>query len=175
MNIRLLPLMIALAVVAGCGQPATPGDAGTGAGAPATLTDADKAKIQEETDKFVAAFNAGDFDAMMTCYTADGVLMPPNAPAATGREAIKTFISTMPKVKEFSITNGEIEGTGDRAIVYGTFAITFVMPDGTEVADKGKFIEVREKQADGTWLMTHDMFNSDMPMEMPAPAPVKKT
>ncbi len=175
MNNRVLPLIIALAVVAGCGQPATPGDAGTGAGAPATLTDADKAKIQESTDKFVAAFNAGDFDAMAACYTADGVLMPPNNPSVTGHEAIKAFIASMPKVKDFSITHDEIEGTGDRAIVYGKFAITFVMPDGTEVKDKGKFIEVREKQTNGSWLMTHDMFNSDMPMEGPAPAPVKKS
>jgi len=171
MNIRLLPMVIAIAVVAGCGQPATPGDAGTGAGetAPATLTDSDKASIREQTDKFVEAFNAGDFDTMMTLYTEDGVLMPPNSPAVTGREAIKAFISTMPKVKDFSITTDEIEGAGDRAIAYGTFALTFVMPDGTEMKDHGKFIEVREKQADGSWLMTHDMFNSDMPMEGPTP------
>ena len=173
MNKTLLPILLGLAVVAGCSQPATPGDAGSGAGAPATLSDADKAGVQETTDKFVAAFNAGDFDAMAACYTEDGVLMPPNNPAVSGRAAIKEFIGSMPKVKDFSSTIGEIEGTGDRAIVYGTFAITFVMPDGTEMKDNGKFIEVREKQSDGSWLMTHDMFNSDVPMEMPAP--VEKT
>jgi uncharacterized protein (TIGR02246 family) len=173
MKNRVVPLIIALAVVAGCGQPATPGDAGTGAGAPVTLTDADKANIQEQTDKFVAAFNAGDFDAMAACYIEDGVLMPPNNPEVAGRAAIKTYIGTMPKVKDFSITNGEIEGAGDTAIVYGTFALTFVMPDGTEMKDHGKFIEVRERQSDGTWLMKRDMFSSDMPIEMPAPEPAK--
>ena len=175
MNKTTLPLLLALTLAAGCSPPATPGDTGGAGPAPAAaLSDGDKAKIQENTDKFAAAFNAGDFDGMSACYTEGGVLMPPNAPEAKGRKAIKEYIQTMPPAKDFKITVDSIEGTGDRAIVTGTFSVTFVVPKGPEVKDKGKYIEVREKQADGTWLMSRDMFSSDLPMGGPVAPPKAK-
>lgn len=137
-----------------------------------SISDADKASFQESSNKFTVAFMAGDFDTMANMYTTDGVLMPPNSPEAAGREAIKKFLGSMPGVKDFSIAITNVDGSGDTAIVVGTFAITFVMPDKTEAPDKGKFIEIRKKQADGTWLMSRDMFSSDMPMAM-EPAPKK--
>ena len=34
--------------------------------------------------------------------------------------------------------------------------------DGASVEDVGKYIEIRRKQADGSWLLDVDMFNSDL-------------
>jgi ketosteroid isomerase-like protein len=45
-------------------------------------------------------------------------------------------------------------------------------PDGKPMKDRGKFIEVWKKQADGKWKVVADMFNSDIPL--PAPEPPKK-
>jgi ketosteroid isomerase-like protein len=38
------------------------------------------------------------------------------------------------------------------------------------VADTGKFIEVWLKQADGTWRLAWDIWNSDIPLPPPPPA-----
>ena len=37
------------------------------------------------------------------------------------------------------------------------------MPDGTAVPDAGKYLEIRRRQPDGRWLLSHDMFSSDSP------------
>jgi ketosteroid isomerase-like protein len=48
----------------------------------------------------------------------------------------------------------------------------FTMPDSTKVPDTGKFMDIRRRQADGRWLFTHDIFNSDIPLPTePAPTP----
>ena len=44
-------------------------------------------------------------------------------------------------------------------------------PPGAEpVHEAGKYIEIRKKQADGSWLLYRDIYNSDMPA-IPAPPP----
>ena len=35
------------------------------------------------------------------------------------------------------------------------------------VADRGKFVEVWKKQADGKWKVVADIFNSDLPAAPP--------
>jgi ketosteroid isomerase-like protein len=37
-------------------------------------------------------------------------------------------------------------------------------PTGTSVNDRGKYLEVWKKQADGTWKCVMDMWNSDLPL-----------
>ena len=56
----------------------------------------------------------------------------------------------------------EIEGRGDLAYVRGTYTMT-LHPDGAPepVEDAGKYLEIRRKQSDGSWLYVADMFNSD--------------
>ena len=43
-------------------------------------------------------------------------------------------------------------------------------PKGTPTIDKGKYIEIWKKQADGSWKLAMDMLNSDLA----APQPLSK-
>lgn len=65
----------------------------------------------------------------------------------------------------FSLTPIEIDGRGDLAYERGTYALT-IAASGTTPAmpDHGKYLTVRRKQADGSWLITADIFNSDVPL-----------
>jgi len=64
---------------------------------------------------------------------------------------------------------------GDVAYSYGTYASSATGPDGKPMQDKGKYVTVYRKQADGSWKAVVDTFNSDLPMTPPpAPAPQKK-
>ena len=39
-----------------------------------------------------------------------------------------------------------------------------VVVDEQPIQDHGKFIEIRRKQPDGSWLISRDIFNSDLPL-----------
>jgi ketosteroid isomerase-like protein len=53
--------------------------------------------------------------------------------------------------------------SGDLGYSTGTYTATF-----GEMTDKGKYVTIWRKQSDGSWKVTEDMFNSDLPM-LPAP------
>jgi ketosteroid isomerase-like protein len=145
---------------------------------PTGLSDADKAAIRKRTGAVVAISNAPtkDWDAYVRAdYTEDAVVLPPNTPAIQGWDAIKAYILTEGTVLDFKVEMIEIEGRGDLAYVRGTYSMTVVTPDASgPTKGTGKYIEIWRKQADGSWKVIRDIFNSDLPTPAPpAPAPAK--
>lgn len=139
------------------------------------LTEADRAALRTQNEttfgQYVVAKN---FSAWAGLYTADAAFMPPNEPAVNGRAAIETWAGKFPSVSAFSIKIDDIGGAGDLAYVRGTYAMTFT-PPGAPVAvdDHGKFLQIERKQADGSWQIASDVFNSDVPLA-PPPTPARK-
>ncbi len=131
------------------------------------LTEADKATIRDTSQKVVDIANhkPTDWDVYTrTYYTDDAVVLPPNAPAVMGRAAIRDFLSGFPPITNFKIADIEIDGGEDQAWVYGTYKMTLSPPGTSPMEDAGKYMEVWRKQSDGAWRVTHDMFNSDLPV-----------
>jgi ketosteroid isomerase-like protein len=64
--------------------------------------------------------------------------------------------------------------SGDVAYTYGTYDLSVTGPDGKPMTDKGKYVTVYKKQADGSWKAALDTFNSDMPLPTPPPPPPAK-
>jgi ketosteroid isomerase-like protein len=54
---------------------------------------------------------------------------------------------------------------GDLAIETGTFTFTQKPKGSAAITDKGKYMTVWKKQADGSWKLLRDIANSDLPME----------
>jgi ketosteroid isomerase-like protein len=82
-------------------------------------------------------------------------------------------LSTFPPLTSFTLNPVEIEGVGKLAYQRGTYQMTMLLPGGVTASDSGKYVEIRRRQADGTWLITRDIWNSDIPLpaaELPAPA-----
>ncbi len=141
--------------------------------APPSLTEADRAAIQEVSDEFTSSYAAGDAAALMALYTEDATLMPPGGPAVKGRAAIEAFMEALPKVTEMIFTLEEVDGRGDLAFVRGGYRLTMEPPGAPgPVTDIGKFVEIRRKQANGRWLVAVDIFNSNSP---PPAAPQEPT
>jgi ketosteroid isomerase-like protein len=128
--------------------------------APSELTEADRAAIQQATDQFVEHIRSADYASVSMLYTEDARFMPPNQPTVSGRSAIQEWMQGMPAVTQFSLTNDQIAGQGDMAYVIGRFVMGL---EGMPV-DSGKFIELRQRGADGVWRITADIFNSSMPV-----------
>jgi ketosteroid isomerase-like protein len=127
-----------------------------------TLSAADHASIRALTDRFVQLMLAGNLDGVVALYTENGILMPPHHPAVQGRAALRAFLGGFPRISSFKATVDEIDGRADLAYARGSFSMT-VHPKGAPgpVEEQGKFLEVRRRQPDGSWLLAVDIFNSD--------------
>jgi len=143
-------------MLTGCGPKAPPG-----------LTDQDRAAIRQSEADFATSMLAKEFARVAATYTEDAVVMPANGPTVTGRAAIEQLLNTFPPLTAFTLNVVEIEGAGDLAYDRGTYLMTFALPGGASASDSGKFLEVRRRQADGSWLVTHDIWNSDIPVPSP--------
>jgi len=117
-----------------------------------------------------------DLEKTVSFYSDDAIVMPPNAPADTTKDAIrKGWKSLLDSANDISwkTTRVEIAKSGDLAVLTGTYDMT--MKDGTK--DHGKYCEVWEKQPDGKWKCGTDIFNSDLPAApatSPAPGAAEK-
>jgi ketosteroid isomerase-like protein len=137
---------------------------------PTPLSEADKATIRANDEKYAQALVAKNWAALVAMYSTDASFMPPNESVVQGRAAIQSWLSAFPPVTAFSLTPQQVEGRDDLAYVRGTYMMT-VTPPGVPapVDDHGKYIVIERKQPDGSWLITDDIFNSDVPRPAPAP------
>lgn len=136
--------------------------------APAKLSETDIAALRAGVDSIEAQILGHRDSAAAAHYTANAVFMPPNQPAVEGRAAILAWFTGGPPMSAFTLTATEIDGSGDLAYVRGTW--TFAAPAAGKtpaIEDHGKFLEIRRRQADGSWLMVADIFNSDVPLATP--------
>ena len=127
-----------------------------------TLSAADREAIGAVSERFTTLLIARDFGPVARLYTEDAVLMPPHHPAVRGRAAIQSWLGGFPRVSRFTLKNEEIDGRGDIAYVRGSFVMT-IHPEGAPgpIEDAGKYLEIRKRQPDGSWLLAADIFNSD--------------
>lgn len=138
--------------------------------APSALPEADVAAVRALANRWQEAARAADWRAVAATYTENGTFMPPNGPAVQGRAAIEAWLKAFPPLSNITITPGEIDGRADVAYDRGTYSLTFASPaKGQPASDNGKYVVISRKQADGSWLMAIDIFNSDVPLPSPKP------
>ena len=170
---RALRALSAAYLLAACAGTASSG--GNGA-ASANISAADSAAIVGVTNRLAAAARAANWDAWGAEYVADPVRLPPNGPALVGKAASDAFNHASPKFSAFDGTVTFVAGRGDLAVTFGTYHLS--APAGRDsagkatpaVSDDGKFMQLLTKQADGTWKIARDMWNSNLP----APAAAAK-
>ena len=137
---------------------------------------ADQSAVKDQDEQWAKTAGAGDLDGTVSYYTDDASLLSPNAPIATGTQAIRAVWSTMlnPDVTvSWQVTKADVARSSDLAYVMGVYQITAKDPKGKSQEDRGKLVEVWKKQADGKWKVVADIFNSDLPVPQ-APAEKKK-
>jgi uncharacterized protein (TIGR02246 family) len=148
-----------------------------GCQAPAGLSEADRTAIRQVDENYAKLVNAKDFKGVAALYAEDAIELPPNQAAVQGSAAIQASLEGFPPVSSFQVEILEIEGRGDLAYTRGTYSMTLTPAGGPPIQDRGKYVEILRKQADGSWKILRDIYNSDLPLpapEKPA-APAKKT
>ena len=131
----------------------------------------DEQVLREVDAQWSAAAAARDVDKVVSFYSDDATVLPPNAPAATGKEALRKTWKEMLDLPGVALTwkatRVEIAKSNDMACVIGTYEMKMNDASGKPVQDRGKYLAVFKKQADGKWKCSADMFSSDLPAAGP--------
>jgi ketosteroid isomerase-like protein len=160
MNRTGLSAMLLLAVfLTACSQAPPP--------APDTSA-ADAQAIRDAEAAIMKNIAAKDVDQTVAFWADDASVFFPNMPALTGGAAIRSAVAEMMKDPNFSFTGGatkvEVSKAGDYGYSQGTYTQTFTDPKTKAVmVEKGKYVTVFKKQADGSWKAVADINNADAP------------
>jgi uncharacterized protein (TIGR02246 family) len=135
----------------------------------APLTEEDIAALNALRTTYAEAVLAGDCDADNALFAENGVRLPQDQPTLEGRAAIKAACEAEEATfQDFTLTLLEVDGYGDLAFDRGTWSQTIVAEGMEEpLTLTGKYVAIARKQADGSWLLTVDMWNSDAPLPQP--------
>ena len=122
--------------------------------------------------QWAKAAAAKDVEQTIGYYSDDAMVLPPNATSAATKEAIrnvwKDMFASPGLVISWQPTRVQVGKSGEMAWVRGTYALTMNDASGKPIDDRGKYIEVWEKQTDGNWKCAADMWNSDLAASAPA-------
>jgi ketosteroid isomerase-like protein len=115
--------------------------------------------INKVNTELADAMRAGSADRLAAIYSATGQLLPPNHAAVSGDSEINQYWQG---VIDSGITNAkldtvELEFFGDSAVEVGTY----VMHQGEELADQGKYIVFWKKEGE-QWKYHRDIWNSSL-------------
>ena len=144
--------------------------AGCAPAAPQVDIAAEKAAIEKMLADWVDAANQGGeagAEGYASFVTEDATVLPPNAERIDGRESVREWVLQFTQAEDFSIdwkaTDIEVAADGKLAYAIGTYEYSLKDDGGNPVSDKGKFVDLFKKQADGSWKRSVGIFNSDLP------------
>jgi ketosteroid isomerase-like protein len=140
---------------------------------PADTRAADAQTIKDLDTQWSKTAGAHDLDGTLSYYSDDATVLPANAPMVADKQAIRArwAAELVPGVDQSWQSNKvEVAASGDLAYDTGSYTMTMKDAQGKPVTDRGKYIEVWKKQADGKWKVVADIWNSDLPVAAPAPA-----
>ncbi len=129
---------------------------------------ADALAIRQTLQRYEEALNRADTAAIVQLYTDDGVQMAPDAPAAAGREALRSaYAGTFQAIAlKLAFTVDEIQLLGkDAALLRSRSSGTLKVQGNDQPAGPAAFKElfVLRKQRDGQWKFSHYAFSAAPP------------
>ena len=114
---------------------------------------------------------AKDLEQTVAYYSEEAIVLPPNATSAATKETIrnvwKDVLAAPGLVISWKPSKVKLGHNGAMAWVSGTYELTMNDASGKPMNDRGKYLEVWEKQADGSWKCAADMWNSDLAVSAP--------
>jgi ketosteroid isomerase-like protein/quercetin dioxygenase-like cupin family protein len=148
---RLASALVVLIVAAGCGSSANVEQERT------AFLDADREWSQTTTDS----------DKFVSHLASDAVVYAPGMPMVRGTEEISSMYGGLSGAPGFSLAwtaaRADVSAAGDLGYTVGNYSMSM-----GGASEKGKYVTIWKKQADGAWKVAEDIFNSDTP---PSPPP----
>ncbi|HUF23136.1 MAG TPA: SgcJ/EcaC family oxidoreductase [Vicinamibacterales bacterium] len=129
-------------------------------------TSADVAAINQLITREIAMFSSGDLTELSAVFAPDVVVMAPNEPAIQGRDALGSWANGIHA--QFTVgvqyTSSDVSVSGDLAVHRFTGVLSMTPKAGGEgMSETVKGLHILRRQADGSWLITQDVWNADQP------------
>lgn len=126
-----------------------------------------EAAIRQADADWAEAAATTSVDAWMTYYAPEAVVLAPDQPIATSPQLIRQSVAKLLALPHLMISwhpvKVDIAAAGDMAYVIGAYELSFDEANGARATDRGKLLEVWQKQATGRWKCIVDTWNSDGP------------
>jgi len=120
---------------------------------------------------WLKAYNTKDAGKAASFFDPQGSILVPNTPILTGKDAIAKFIANGVALQDYKLAwrpdKAGVADSGELGYTSGTYEMSFREASGKAVSDKGKYLMVWKKQADGEWKVLFDISNSDLPRPSP--------
>ena len=156
--LRAAPLALVLLQTACTQAPAPP---------PPDTRAADEKAIRDAEAQWAKDVAAKDLDKDVGHYADDASVLLANQPLLN-KEQIRTLYAKQnadPNLAlEFAPSKVVVSKGGDLAFSQGAYTLTTTNPKTKKpMMEKGKYLEVYQKQADGSWKVVEDATNADAP------------
>jgi uncharacterized protein (TIGR02246 family) len=122
----------------------------------ATITAMSKARAD--------AFNEGNAAEIARYFADDAFLMAPGKISQRGKEAVEAYYQSIFDEFETVLESGYEDVVVDGNLAYGRgFAKVSLTPKngGEKTYATSKYLNILERQNDGTWITTHDIWNGN--------------
>jgi len=131
---------------------------------PAVDHEADLQNLRDAAAKYHAAASAKAADQVFALYGEGALMVPPAGDLVEGLAAVENyrfgFIVTAGVELQFDLIRAEVSDSGDMGWTLALGDITINRPEGPPGKDLVRDFHVWEKQADGSWKVVVDMWNS---------------
>ncbi len=121
--------------------------------------------VQDTNREMMEAVKRGDAASVGALYTEDATLLPPNSETIRGRQGIEAFFKAGIEmgIREATLETVDVEYLGDVAYEVGAYTMRIQPAGGQATTDKGKYVVVWKRQADGPWKLHVDIWNTNSP------------
>jgi uncharacterized protein (TIGR02246 family) len=112
---------------------------------------------------FVTSFNTGNYDLAAALFAQDGAFMAPHYEPAHGPKAVERLLRQFGDAgyQDLRLETVRVDSSGDMAMEIGRYAVAIRQPDGTILADRGKYVKAWRRL--GAWLIVADCWSSNLP------------
>ncbi len=119
--------------------------------------------IRNLAQDFVTSFNTGNYDQVAALFAQDGAFMAPHYDPAYGPKAVERLLRQCGDAgyEDLRLETVRVETSGNLAMEIGRYTVAIRQPDGTIVADRGKYVKAWRRL--GAWLIVADCWSSNLP------------
>ena len=122
----------------------------------APIDPGDEAAIRAALSTYVSAALEQDWSTFVDVFDPDPLCMPAGVPALRSRDAIHGFYASFPPLDALSLVPESFEAAGALVLEAGSYAFR-----AGEFEDRGKYLHVWRRHAEGGWRLYRNIANSD--------------
>lgn len=119
--------------------------------------------IRNLSQDFVTSFNTANYDQVAALFAQDGAFMAPHHDPAYGPKAVERLLREFGEAgyEDLRLETIRVESSGDMAVEIGRYTVAIRQPNGTVLADRGKYVKAWRRL--GAWLIVADCWSTNLP------------